>query len=147
MTAVNKQQFTGLSTLPTNLGGISKSYTGRGYTSGSTKVYLPDGYLWSHVSVYGISDGGAAGDQSAAVIVYYKDGTSTEILKYNGHSVYSSSPRTVYIESKLTQVQIANIDYIYCSAFAKGGKNDNGDEKTGYSGAYVYGMKIPWVSE
>lgn len=145
MTVVNRQKYEGFSASPVYFGGISKSYTGSGQTYGSTDVHLKEGCVWSHIQIYGITNGGDAGTQIAEATAYLKDGTSVLLDRYSGQNL-SSPGRVTYLSNKLSQEQIANIDYIRCYAYAHGGNGSTG-AKSGYSGSFVYGLKVPWVSD
>lgn len=144
MTEVKAQRFAGNSNTPVPMGGISRSHTGNsGYSNGSVNVSLQEGCSWSHVQIYGITDGGDAGSSTAQCTAVLKDGTSIQLDRYVGKNL-NSPGRTTFISNKLTAAQIANLDHIVCYAYAQGGYGSTGN-KTGYAGAYVYGTRIPWV--
>ena len=135
-------RFNGMSTVPETMGSYGDSRNYRVTISGSTKVYLRDGYEWCGWSVYSGCDGGGNGGAYAYVDVYFKDGTSQRMG--GGYDVRSSG----YFQNRLTTEQIANIDYVLCSGTiinTWNGRDTNGH--TCWTQSYATALKKPWVSD
>ena len=118
-----------------NIGGASINASG-GTTT--VNVRLPDGYKWSHCTVYAWSSKDTGVLERSSVIIYFKDGSTKTIFSF---APYDRSKSAVF-SSYLSEMQMANIDYVQCTAYLGGGVND-----TSVAYAYCYGVKLPWVTE
>lgn len=136
-----------MSVTPHPMGSCSQSSGPEGrWGNTSAKVYLEDGYLWSHIYIYTNGHTGAASGSATAV---FKDGTSKSIVSQN-NGTYGGA-RTYYLTSYLSNAEIAKLDYIAISAYAEGvHKFCKDDYEHGHAcvagNVTVYGLAVPWIS-
>ena len=118
-------------------------YIGGAYiqASGGTRtvnVKLTDGYKWEYCSVYAWSGQDTGALERSSVVVYFKDGSTTTIFGYAPRNQSQNASFSRYF----SEAQMANIDFVQCTAYLGGGVNSS---STAY--AYCYGSKLPWAAE
>lgn len=152
MTSVNEQHYAGNSVTPVYMGGGSYTcygshvwlggdrYANGPYTgSFNTKVYLTSGHLWSHVN-YSIWHGNNGETGYIAADAYFKNSNSSVRLLYTNTGLTSG---TIYLTNKLSDVQIADLDYIQVFGAGDVTRHPEAGESSG--AVSVYGVKVPWV--